>query len=153
MVMIEVDISREEVEEAIIAFAAARGNINLAAERLHIPPTRLRQLIAEDPDLLTRHLKTQAIISTYEVMAQAHDSMKVALTTMEPYEVSKTYTSLLNNVTELVRRPPADTSPNQNTITQNFLNVLPVEARAEVQEAMRVLQLNPEAADGQTDSN
>lgn len=144
MVALDTRPTAEEIEEAIISFAAARGNVLLAAERLHIPPTRLRQLIAEDPDLLSKHLKTQAIISTYEVMAQAHDSMKVALTTMEPYEVSKTYTSLLNNVTELVRRPPQD-APSPMQLQQNFLNVLPMEARAEVQEAMRVLQLDDNA--------
>lgn len=125
-----------EIEEAVIAFAVAKGNAPLAAERLHIPETRLRYLIAQDLPLLAHHLKAQTLIGVFEVTARAHDNLKTSIPDMEPYEQSKTYTALLNIVTELTKPIPTSSETTQpHLVINNMMQAFP----PEIQDAFRLL--------------
>lgn len=125
--MLQVVDDPQEIEEAIITFAAAKGNIPLAAERLHIPQTLLVSLISKDQELLLQHLKIMAIINTFESLGTAHNNLKVAIPNMEPYEQAKTYTALLQIAESLTHAPPPAASSHVNIL--QIMQALPVDAR------------------------
>ena len=131
--MLAIEQDSTDREQAIVAFAVARGNFALAAERLHVPETRLRTLLAEDPELLARHLHTQTLINVFESLFNAHLNLRASLPDMEPYEKSKTYTALLQ-LAQTLSQPPAPPAAQQpNILIQNMMQQFPPDVREAVQ--------------------
>lgn len=118
--------------EAIGALVLANGDLALAAERLYGTATaasRLVALIASDmsaPAMLAAQMRTLATVNMFATLNKVQRELDGKISLMEPYDLSKTYTAILDKV--LAATDNHESTQNIN-MTEVVLSILPPEAR------------------------
>jgi hypothetical protein len=114
--------------EYISAIIAADGNIDLAAERLGIKKQELVVDLLQDEELQTAipSMKLLLSISMFDVIKSAHLALIESMSSLEPYELSKTYSSFVDSFVRLTGAD-ADGSSGRvdpSTIKDNIMGKL-----------------------------
>lgn len=118
--------------DAIAELVLANGDLNLAAERLYGTATaapRLVALIAGDmsaPAMLAAQMRTLATINMFATLNKVQAELDGRIGNMEPYELSKTYTTILDKVLQATDNHESTQNIN---VQEVILSILPPEAR------------------------
>lgn len=115
--------------EAIAALVVADAHLELAADRLHITPEELIALIAADmsaPAILAAQMRTWATIKMTATLAKVQRSLDAKIELLDAYDLSKTYTTLVDKVLQATDNH--ETTSNVN-IQEVILTMLPPAAR------------------------
>lgn len=124
-------------QDAALALVLADGNINLTAERLHITPSTLISLLSEtDLARLNMQIKAVVAIRSFSLLNRLQIALETALHDLEPKELAKAYTALLNTLPNLL---PSNQQQVRQPSIKDILSTLP----PEVQEAMVNLMAPP----------
>jgi hypothetical protein len=97
----EIDIKATNV---IYELTRAEGNLNLAAERLHITPGQVVAVIASNPVTaasLYDQSRIAILLSMMDLLNQVKIALISSLSDIAPYDLSKTYTALIQSITTL----------------------------------------------------
>jgi len=114
--------------EVIEKLILADGDLDLVAERLKIDKNSILSCICTDPfssHVLSSQMRLATTLKIFELMNQVIVALQAGLPGLEPYEMVKTFNSLvsmLNNFTTEVKAPSTDNA-------QIILNMLPREAQ------------------------
>jgi hypothetical protein len=134
------DASTIQATNVIYELTRAEGNLNLAAERLHITPGQVVAVIASNP-ITSNSLYDQSRVSILLSMMDLLNQVKIALTNslsdIAPYDLSKTYTSLIQSITTLSKLSietagtgaAANNGPVQGNAAAELLRFVPPDIR------------------------
>src|SRR3972149_10505675 len=117
--------------DCIDAIVKAQGNLNLAAERLHISPSTLTLIISQDPqgyESLQRQLRILTLLSSSMMLHVAQIALQTSIADLTPFEASKTYLSLLDSI-QTFTDPHTQTQNSNVNITEVVMRMLPPSAR------------------------
>jgi hypothetical protein len=126
-------------EQCIAAFVTANGKIELAAERLQVPPEYILATISANPaahQILSVQLRTMTTLGIISTLNKVHLELESKITLMDPFDLAKTYTTLVDKL--LVATDSHESTENIN-INQMVMSVLPPAAR----EALKQLVQEP----------
>jgi hypothetical protein len=126
-------------QQCISATVLANGNLYLASERLSVPPEYIIATIAQDTSsasMLRQQLRTMATIGMMTTLSKVHHELEAHLSEMDPYDISRTYTSLLDKI--MVATDAHESTENIN-INQMVMSLLPPAGR----EALKQLMMEP----------
>lgn len=126
-------------QQCISATVLANGNLYLASERLKVPPEYIIATIAQDLSsaaTLRQQLRTMATVGMMTTLSKVHHELESRLTEMDPYDISRTYTSLLDKI--MVATDSHESTENIN-INQMVMSLLPPAGR----EALKQLIQDP----------
>lgn len=114
----------------------ADGNIRLAAERLNIHPDEFKEIITSDPstaDTYSRQVRLLITTKLLETIGLVQQSLIASLPDLEPADMAKLYTSLIEKVESLTHPNKA----SQDSGPETLLRLLPPDTRAVV---MRLIE-------------
>lgn len=115
--------------EAIAALIIADAHLELAADRLHITPEQLVSLIASDlsaPQLLASQMRVWATIKMTATLAKVQRTLDSKIDMLDAYDLSKTYTTLLDKVLQATDNHESTQNIN---VQEVILTMLPPAAR------------------------
>lgn len=118
-------------QEAALALVTANGNTNLAAERLHIEPSQLILLLSSsDLSRLNLQIKASLAIRTFTLVNKLQDALEASIQDMEPKDMARAFTSLLNAIPALL---PSNQPAAKPITPEDILNALPQHIREAVE--------------------
>ena len=118
-------------QEAALALVTANGNTNLAAERLHIAPSQLILLLSSsDLSRLNMQIKASLAIRTFTLVNKLQDALEASIQDMEPKDMARAFTSLLNAIPALL---PSNQPAAKPITPEDILNALPQSIREAVE--------------------
>lgn len=116
-------------ETAINALVVAQGNVELAAENLHVKPADFVAIITQDPNAyqqLQLQLRTLTLLRAFESLNLTSLLYSDALLKLEPKDLAKAYASLLETMRGLT--DTKESTQNIN-ITETAIRLLPLPIR------------------------
>jgi hypothetical protein len=119
-------------QEAALALVTANGNTNLATERLqrNFPSLTSEKLLillsSSDLSRLNMQIKATLAIRSFTLLNKLQDCLEASIPDMEPKDMAKAYTSLLNALPALL---PSQQPPQKPITPEDILNSLPAEVR------------------------
>lgn len=118
--------------DAIAELVLANGDLALAAERLYgssSAANRLVALIAGDmsaPAMLSAQMRTLATINMFATLNKVQAELNDKVSLLDPYDLSKTYTAILDKVLAATDNHESTSNININEVV---MSILPPEAR------------------------
>lgn len=129
-------------DEALNQLVESNGNIALAAERLHIKPAELIKAIATSMPAseVMNMFRTLLAVNLYQSVLLTGAVYETQLASLDPYDVAKTYTTLLNLLASITQNQVAPVNIN---LQETVLKLLPPEIRNTVVELVNSNDGNP----------
>jgi hypothetical protein len=123
-----------DADTAVEALIRAEGNVNLAAEHLHVPREVITASIAINPgaqESLNMQLRTLTTLYAFDTLRSVKALMDQTVVDLDPADRARLYRELTQVVRELTA-PTQTNSANPATLAEIALRMLPPEARKAV---------------------